>query len=368
MSRRERVQRVVDAFIGNPYVLTDSERGAAEDALDELDLAPTVAGLLADGDPTLAEQLLLAVGHVQACRPDADRKSVLDQRSLPRHLIPKLPRSRNAYLRIAMAAGRARAALDAMRGGSDAMQQVRAEVWGACFGRSLRHALLLERVMRDDDIVVLGETGTGKEKIAEAIQAATPGPDDGSAAPHASINAAAIPDTLVESELFGHIKGAFTGATDNRTGQVRAADGGCFFLDEVGDLPQQTQVKLLRVLELDRVSPVGSDAVHQVDVRFVAATHRDIEAMVDAGDFRRDLYQPSPTSSVGSPLREPRPTRGRATSASCRTSCARFCSGSSRTSAPTARWRRATRRARCLPSSTAARPPSGRWRIGTSVA
>ena len=109
-------------------------------------------------------------------------------------------------------------------------------------------------------------------------------------APFVAVNCAAIPDTLLETELFGHVKGAFTGAAAARAGRFLAADGGTIFLDEIGDLPLAAQAKLLRVLETHAVSPLGSDSELPVDVRIIAATHRDLEAMVHAGTFRSDLY------------------------------------------------------------------------------
>jgi len=148
----------------------------------------------------------------------------------------------------------------------------------------------LETVIRDHDVLILGETGTGKEAIARAIQDGTPGDLKGHEAPRAAVNAAAIPETLLESALFGHVKGAFTGAIDARQGKIRYADGGCFFLDEVGDLALATQVKLLRVMETDAVQPVGADAPTEVNVRYVAATHVDLEERVREGTFRGDLY------------------------------------------------------------------------------
>jgi transcriptional regulator with PAS, ATPase and Fis domain len=107
----------------------------------------------------------------------------------------------------------------------------------------------------------------------------------------AAINAATVPETLVESALFGHVKGAFTGAQDTRAGRLRIAHGGSFFLDEVGDLPSHTQIKLLRVMETNEVYPLGSDSPETVDVRYIAATHKDLEQMVEAREFRRDLFQ-----------------------------------------------------------------------------
>jgi len=140
-------------------------------------------------------------------------------------------------------------------------------------------------------VLILGETGTGKDAVADAIQEATPGGSDGASAPRAVLNAAAVPETLIESELFGHVRGAFTGATTDRPGRIRSSAGGCFFLDEIGDLPLTAQTKLLRVMETDLVSPLGSDRELEADVRYVAATHQDLEKMVQAGQFRADLYQ-----------------------------------------------------------------------------
>ena len=171
------------------------------------------------------------------------------------------------------------------------MRRVRRDTWAACFGESLYHALVLEAVVRDHDVLILGETGTGKETVAEAIVAGTPGDASGSPCPRAALNAAAVPDTLIESELFGHVRGAFTGAQGSRAGRIRSAADGCFFLDEIGDLTDTAQAKLLRVMETDEVTPLGSDKPERADVRYVAATHQDLAAMVDAGSFRRDLYQ-----------------------------------------------------------------------------
>lgn len=163
---------------------------------------------------------------------------------------------------------------------------------GACAsGGAFFHTLHLEKVIRDHDILILGETGTGKELVAAAIQAGTLGPDDGSPAPSAAINAAAVPETLLESELFGHTKGAFTGANEARVGSLRSAHHGSIFLDEVGDLRATTQVALLRVMETDEVRPLGSDKTYQADVRYIAATHADLRGQVRDGSFRQDLFQ-----------------------------------------------------------------------------
>src|SRR5690348_16223526 len=138
----------------------------------------------------------------------------------------------------------------------------------------------------DCNILITGETGTGKELFARAAHRASA--RRGRAL--IPVNCAAIPESLLETELFGHIKGAFTGATNARTGRFMSAHEGTIFLDEIGDLPLAAQAKLLRVLEERVVSPVGSDSDIAVDVRIIAATHRNLQEMVEQGKFRADLY------------------------------------------------------------------------------
>jgi Nif-specific regulatory protein len=135
-------------------------------------------------------------------------------------------------------------------------------------------------------VLLRGESGTGKELIARAIHYNSPRAER----PFVKVNCAALPETLLESELFGHERGAFTGATQLRKGRFELADGGTLFLDEIGDIPLSTQVKLLRVLQEQRFERVGGAQTLSVDVRLVAATHRNLEAAIQEGTFREDLY------------------------------------------------------------------------------
>ena len=144
----------------------------------------------------------------------------------------------------------------------------------------------LRRVAHSDiRVLLLGESGTGKEVLARAIHELS-----GRKGDFIAVNCGALPSNLVESELFGHKKGAFSGAESDRPGLVRAADGGTLFLDEIGDLPGSSQAALLRVLQEGEVLPVGATKPVPVDIRLVAATHRDIDRMVERGQFRHDLY------------------------------------------------------------------------------
>jgi two-component system, NtrC family, nitrogen regulation response regulator GlnG len=154
---------------------------------------------------------------------------------------------------------------------------------------------------RNVPVLITGESGTGKELVAHAIHAASPRAEG----PFVAINAAAIPRELLESELFGHERGAFTGATNSRAGRFREASGGTLFLDEIGDMPIDLQAKLLRVLQSGEVMPVGARNAETVDVRIIAATHRDLDERVREGAFREDLlYRLRVVPMSVPPLRE----------------------------------------------------------------
>jgi transcriptional regulator with GAF, ATPase, and Fis domain len=152
------------------------------------------------------------------------------------------------------------------------------------FRKTLQH--VAEVAPTDSTVLIYGETGTGKELIARAIHGSSLRKDR----PLITVNCAAIPETLMESEFFGHEKGAFTGATQRREGRFSLADGGTIFLDEVGELNRELQAKLLRVLQEGEFNPVGSSQTRRTDVRVVAATNRDLSMAVQEGKFRTDLY------------------------------------------------------------------------------
>lgn len=156
-------------------------------------------------------------------------------------------------------------------------------------GSDPKFAAIYERIFEFSrkglNFLIIGESGTGKEIVAQAVKQAR-----GSIEPFVSVNVAALSSSVIESELFGHVKGAFTGATGDRVGAFRKADGGTLFLDEIGDLSSDLQVKLLRVLSTGEVLPVGADSPVKVNVKIVAATNQDLNQKITSGAFRKDLY------------------------------------------------------------------------------
>ena len=148
------------------------------------------------------------------------------------------------------------------------------------------HSLISKVADSNSTILITGESGTGKELAARAIHELSPRRDQ----PFVPVNCGAIPEELLESELFGHVRGAFTGAVNSRQGRFQLANGGTLFLDEIGEMSPKLQVKLLRVLQERQFEPVGSDRAVQVDVRVVAATNRDLHVAVREGKFREDLF------------------------------------------------------------------------------
>ncbi len=230
-------------------------------------------------DPEVAVIVMTAYGSVDSA-VSAMKGGAVDYLAKPLNLDELLHRvgrvrerqallTENRELREAL---RERQHLDGIVGESGAMQEV--------------FSLVRRVAASDATVLIRGESGTGKELIARAIHEASAR----AAGPLVTVNCAALPETLLESELFGHEKGAFTGAHVARRGRFEAAHGGSLFLDEIGDLPLHLQVKLLRVLQAREIERLGSTRPIAVDVRLLAATHRDLEAEVRAGRFREDLY------------------------------------------------------------------------------
>lgn len=159
-------------------------------------------------------------------------------------------------------------------------------MYGNCDAMEKVFTLIRKVAPTETTVLIRGESGTGKELAARALHLMSPR----ASRPMISVNCAAIPESLIESELFGHEKGAFTGAVSERTGLIEAADGGSLFLDEIGELPAEAQARLLRVLQEGEIRKVGSTQSRRVDVRMIAATHRNLKAMTRTGGFREDLY------------------------------------------------------------------------------
>ncbi len=196
---------------------------------------------------------------------DLDRLALVIERTL--NLRQLVHENRELRRRLADSAGGTR-----LLGSSGAMAEVLARA-----GRAAD---------TDATVLIQGESGTGKELLARSIHDLSPR----AAQPFVAVNCAALPETLLESELFGHLRGSFTGAESDRRGRVLQADGGTLFLDEIGDLAAPVQIKLLRFLQEREITPVGGDHPLPVDVRVVAATHRDLRARIAAGSFREDLF------------------------------------------------------------------------------
>lgn len=159
-------------------------------------------------------------------------------------------------------------------------------MFGQCEPMQKVFTLIRKVAPTETTVLIQGESGTGKELAARALHLLSPR----ARKPLISVNCAAIPESLIESELFGHEKGAFTGAVSARTGLIEAAEGGSLFLDEIGELPAEAQARLLRVLQESEIRKVGSTQSRTVDVRMIAATHRNLKAMTRTGEFREDLY------------------------------------------------------------------------------
>ena len=290
--------------------LAAARRGGIEahggaDALLKLELAPCAGVVLDRQLPDLdAEEL---VGMLAAQYPQLEvamfdsmigaqvpvQAGPMDFREFLQALRAPMPgrrRGRAAAMREARAAAPVMAPVMEMEREPEPARAAAIEMLPGLVGRSahLGDVSGLVRLVapRRTTVLLLGETGTGKEMIAQAVHAAS----ERAKKPFAVVNCAAIPEALLESELFGYVRGAFTGAVQTRAGRIQAAHGGTLFLDEIGELPLGLQAKLLRFLQEGEVQRLGSNEPQKVDVRVIAATNVDLAAKVESGAFRRDLY------------------------------------------------------------------------------
>ncbi len=232
------------------------------------------------------------------CVPLFNRDRVIGTLSIDRRVEPDMDLERDAALleivgnitagavNLLLQNQEERQALEAENQSLRDLSENPGELVGNCSAMRRVYTQIRQVATSDATVLIRGSTGTGKELVARAIVRLS----DRKAKPFVALNCAALPEALVESELFGHEKGAFPGATGRRIGRAEEADGGTLFLDEIGDLTPQTQVKLLRFLQERTFSRVGSNRELRSDVRFIAATSRDLEALMQAGKFREDLY------------------------------------------------------------------------------
>ena len=233
--------------------------------------------------PTLPVILLTAHGNIPDA-VDATSRGVFGYLTKPFDSQVLLEKIDQALQLSAPSLPRDESAIPAPVGKLDDAWQAGMVYRSSCMADLMNEARMV--AVSDASVLIRGESGSGKEVLARAIHLASPR----ARGPFIAINCGAIPEALLESELFGHIKGAFTGAGNARGGLFQAANGGTLFLDEIGDMPLALQVKLLRVLQERMVRPVGATQAQAVDVRLLSATHRDLDAAMVAGQFREDLY------------------------------------------------------------------------------
>lgn len=288
----ERLEAMERAFLGNPY--RPEVRRLRRDLEGQPWLPKELAGWLRWWEalpPHLREDEVLGLVLCIAGSASVPAESRLER-------IDELAQNLHPDLRIGLAELTIRSlkvteALERIVGDTAIMRQVRQQAWSAAFGESLARVRGLASLIQTTPVLIRGETGTGKELVAQALCLSMPGKrEEGTwqAAPHETVHLASLPDTLVEGELFGHVKGAYTGATQTRQGVLERCHLGVVFLDEVAELQLKTQVSLLRTLQEGKVRPLGGAKDVEAAPRLVSATHQALEALVAGKRFRQDLY------------------------------------------------------------------------------
>jgi len=271
----------------NGYDISDAESVA--DAIDRFGLNGfdlIISDLRLPGAP--GTDLIELAGQVPVLimTSYASLRSAVDAMKLGAVDYIAKPFDHDEMLRTVAAILEKRSAPVAQREAAPADTSGKTHIIGSCQSMQELYRRIAKVARTDATVLILGESGTGKELAARAIHEQS----DRAGKPMICVNCAAIPETLIESELFGHEKGAFTGATSSRSGLIEAADGGTLFLDEIGELPLEAQARLLRFLQEGEIRRVGAVQPLNVDVRLIAATHRDLKSRARSGQFREDLY------------------------------------------------------------------------------
>jgi two-component system, NtrC family, response regulator HydG len=302
-----RLGHEVLAVKGGAEAIAAYRKKPADVVVTDLRMVPVdgieVVRRLREGDPDATVLVVSAHGTI-AVAVEAMRAGAIDFIEKP--FSPEVLRAR---VEKAVEIARERKGATAARARVEALEEdlTRAHDPHGLVGRSEPMRRVLEQVRKvaatGATVLVLGESGTGKELVARAVHEASPRRE----APFVTISCAAIPETLLESELFGHERGAFTGAVRRKLGRFELAHGGTLFLDEVGEIPHAVQVKLLRVLQERQFERVGGEETVEVDVRVVSATNRDLTAMVKEGRFREDLFYRLNVVAIGLPPLRDRP-------------------------------------------------------------
>jgi len=286
------IRAVISGFIENPflpsqYAVYRIGKRTASEIINEHKIAQHYDYLIKENKDRLLEQFLLAIALYQILEGH-QKRAILSAKYLPTRYINSIPKphSIDQFKNLAASAGMVHRALKRIIG--DGVRNSKQDAWSACYGKTLDIALYRQKMIREHNILILGETGTGKELFASALLKSDFGENNFSSGETRSINLASIPKELIPSSLFGSMKGAFTGATADRAGILKITHNGSVFLDEIGDIPIETQVALLRVIETKKVLPIGSTSEEDVVVRYISATNADLS---NSEKFRQDLLQ-----------------------------------------------------------------------------